>query len=152
MDTGNSKGVQKGRKKLESALVIYEAQNKRRRNEKHNNPRLDDDFVESGDEAPKRKKLVTKNALDKENEKAKAKSKGKAPMFNEVSEENEDGDMNVNAGNEEDAEDESFPSLPSRCNLITFTKTLSKLNEKQVNAIDEMGFQAVRDLNINTIP
>ncbi|KAL6530985.1 hypothetical protein OROHE_014467 [Orobanche hederae] len=92
--------------------------------------------------------------LDKENEKAKAKSKGKASMFNEedISEEKEDGDMNVNAGNEEDAEDESFPSLPSRCNLITFTKTLSKLNEKQVSAIDEMGFQALRDLNINTIP
>ncbi|KAL6549097.1 hypothetical protein OROHE_008942 [Orobanche hederae] len=93
-------------------------------------------------------------SLDKENEKAKAKSKGKAPMFNEedISEENEDGDMNENGGNEEDAEDESFPSLPSRCNLITFTKTLPKLNEKQVSAIDEMGFQAVRDLNINTIP
>ncbi|KAL6537782.1 hypothetical protein OROMI_025425 [Orobanche minor] len=154
LDTGNCKGVQKGMKKLESTLVIYEAPNKHRRNEKHNNPRLDDDFVESGDEAPRRKKPATRNALDKENEKAKAKSKGKAPMSNEedISEENEDGDMNVNAGNEEDAEDESFPSLPSRCNLIIFTKTLSKLNEKQVNVIDEMGFQDVRDLNINTIP
>ncbi|KAL6584320.1 hypothetical protein OROMI_003609 [Orobanche minor] len=116
---------------MESALVIYEAPNKRRRNEKHNNLRLDDDFVESGDEAPKRKKSYTRNAFDKENDKAKAKGKGKAPMFNkeDISEEKEDGDMNVNAGTEQDAEDESFPSLPSRCNLITFTKTLSKLNE-----------------------
>ncbi|KAL6573150.1 hypothetical protein OROMI_012766 [Orobanche minor] len=152
--TMNSKVIQKGRKKMENALVIYEAPNKRRRNEKHNNPRLDDDFVENGDEAPKWKKPATRNALDKENDKAKAKGKGKALMFNEedISEEKEDGDMDVNAGTEEDAEDESFPSLPSRCNLITFTKTLSKLNEKQVSAIDEMGFQAVRDLNINIIP
>ncbi|KAL6549672.1 hypothetical protein OROHE_008403 [Orobanche hederae] len=149
---------------MESALVIYEAPNKHRRNEKHNNPQLDDDFVESGHEAPKRKKPATRNVftnllfyyatLDKENDKAKAKGKGKAPMFNneDISEKREYGDINVNAGTEEDAEDESFPSLPSRCNLITFTKTLSKLNEKQVSAIDEMGFQAVRDLNINTIP
>ncbi|KAL6520589.1 hypothetical protein OROMI_032149 [Orobanche minor] len=139
---------------MESALVIYEAPNKRRRNEKHNKTQLDDDFVESGHEAQKRKKPATRNALDKENDKAKAKGKGKAQMFNKVdiSEENEYGDINVNAGTEEDADDESFPSLPIRCNLITFTKTLSKLNEKQVSAIDEMGFQAVRDLNINTIP
>ncbi|KAL6581324.1 hypothetical protein OROMI_007247 [Orobanche minor] len=139
---------------MESALVIYEAPNKRRRNEKNINPRLDDDFVESGDEAPKRRKSSTRNAFDKENDKAKTKGKGKAPMFNkeDIIEKKEDGDMNVNAGTEEDAEDESFPSLTSRCNLITFTKTLSKLNEKQVSAVDEMGFQAVRDLNINTIP
>ncbi|KAL6551352.1 hypothetical protein OROMI_021840 [Orobanche minor] len=94
---------------MESALVIYEAPNKRRRNEKNINPRLDDDFVESGDETPKRKKSSTRNAFDKENDKAKTKGKGKAPMFNkeDIIEKKEDGDMNVNAGTEEDAEDES---------------------------------------------
>ncbi|KAL6582812.1 hypothetical protein OROMI_004890 [Orobanche minor] len=174
MDTVKSKGIQKSIKNQESALVIYEVANKRRRNEANNNPQQEDDyFVESGEEAPTRKKTATKNVTrDKENEKAKAKSKGKAPMIIEqdTSEEDEnaeeipndeenkgnkeevaDEDMNVDTGIEEAVEDEEFPSLPSRCNLITFTKTLSKLNEKQANAIEEIGFRVVRDLNINTV-
>ncbi|KAL6509657.1 hypothetical protein OROGR_022967 [Orobanche gracilis] len=164
----NSKAILTSMKNPESALVIYEAPDKRRRDETHKNPRLDDDFVESGDEAPKRKKQPLEMTRDKENEEVNAKSKGKAPMFNEedISEDNERAEeipnYVENKGNkeeveddasiEEDAEDESFKSLPSRYNLITFTKTLAKLDEMQVNAIDEMGFQAVRDLNIHTIP